>query len=295
MSKTNWARLGGVTVENMAVDRDTARANIRHAMTLRLPEIDQLPEWEKSKYGEPVAIVAAGPSLRYTLSEIGGFKTVILAGSAHDFAISKGVRATYCVLVDPTPDQVVSYLSRRSPTCNYLVASMCDKGVFEHLKEYPVTMWHCGGKLNGDDILQGIVPPEKTTLCGGGSTVGLRCIDIANRLGYYEQHLFGFDSCLDPNTSAMHAFPLNDPEKEFSQGTSAQVIGMKIGMDEETARVFRTPNYLAVQAWEFEKLLKTSQGAAKFTVHGDGIIAEMLRLYNDAMAAHEAKPKVLTA
>jgi hypothetical protein len=206
----------------------------------------------------------------------------MVAGSAHDFVISRGVKPTYAVVVDPTPDVVVSYLQRRSPTCNYLVSSMCDKGVFEHLKAYPVTMWHTGGELNGEDILKGVVPPDKTTLCGGGCTVGLRCLDVANRLGYYEQHLFGFDSCLDPNSGQTHAFPLNDPSKEFVLGTGSHVIDLKIGMDRERARAFRVPNYLAVQAWEFEKLLKTSEGAAKFTVHGDGVFAEMLRLYNDA-------------
>lgn len=285
----NWARLGTVKVENMAADRDTAMANIRHAMTLGLPEIDQLPEWGKYKKGEPIAIVASGPSLRYTLSELGAFRTIMVAGSAHDFAISRGVKPTYAVVVDPTPEVVVSYLKRRSPTCNYLVSSMCDRGVFEHLQEYPVTMWHTGGELNGEDILQGVVPPGKTTLCGGGCTVGLRCIDVANRLGYYEQHLFGFDSCVDPNSGATHAFPLNDPTKEFVLGTGADVIDMKIGMNKATARCFKVPNYLAVQAWEFEKLLKMSEGAVKFAVHGDGVFAEMLRLYNEAKAKPELK------
>jgi len=285
----SWARLGSVKVENMAADRDTARANIVHAMTLGLPEIDQLPEWEKYKCGEPIAIVAAGPSLRYTLSELGAFRTIMVAGSAHDFVISRGIKPSYAVIVDPTPDVVVSYLQRRSPTCNYLVSSMCDQGVFEHLKAYPVTMWHTGGELNGEDILKGVVPPDKTTLCGGGCTVGLRCIDVANRFGYYEQHLFGFDSCLDPNSGQTHAFPLNDPSKEFVLGTGSHVIDLKIGMDKERARSFRVPNYLAVQAWEFEKLLKTSEGAVKFTVHGDGVFAEMLRLYNDAKGEQQVR------
>lgn len=284
----SWARLDEVKVENMAVDRDTARANIVHAMTLGLPQIDQLPEWEKNKCGEPIAIVASGPSLKYTLSELGGFKTVMLAGSVHDFAISRGVRATYTVVVDPTPKVVASYLKRRSPTCNYLVSSMCDRDVFDHLKEYPVTMWHCGGTLNGEDVLQGVVPPEATSLAGGGIGVGLKCVDIANRLGYYNQHLFGFDSCLG-HDGETHAFPLNDPENEFSLGTGAHVIDMKIGVEKAAARTFRVPNYLAVQAWYFEKLLKNSEGAAKFTVHGDGVFAEMVRLYNDTKAKTQLK------
>lgn len=278
----SWARLDDVKVENMAVDRDTARENIVHAMTLGLTQIDQLPEWEKNKCGEPIAIVASGPSLRYTMAELSAFRTIMVAGSAHDFVISRGVKPHYAVVVDPTPKVVMSYLQRRSPTCNYLVSSMCDRDVFEHLAAYPVTMWHCGGELNGEDVLKGIVPPEATSLSGGGVGVGLKCVDIANRLGYYEQHLFGFDSCLDPNSGATHAFSLNDPETEFKLGTGSHVIDMKVGMNKEFARTFRVPNYLAVQAWYFEKLLKTSEGAANFTIHGDGVFAEMLRLYHDA-------------
>ena len=275
----SWAVLDKVVVQNMAVDRDTARANIVHSLTLGLPEVNQLPECGKPKHGEPIAIVASGPSLRYTLAELAGFRTIMVAGSAHDFAVSRGVKPTYAVVVDPTPDVVVSYLQKRSPTCNYLLASQCDKSVFAHLAEFPVTVWHCGGTLNGEDILEGTLPAGKPTIAAGGCTVGLRSIAIANALGYHEQHRFGFDSCIDPNTEAMHAFPLNDPTKEFVHGNGSAIIDMKIGVDKKTARTFRVPNYLAVQAWEFEKLLKHSKGAANFTVHGDGVFAEMLRLY----------------
>src|SRR5258706_14231485 len=141
----SWARLGEVTAENLPVDRDAARANVAHALTLGLPEINRLPEWGKFKRGEPIAIVAAGPSLRYTLAELAAFKVIMLAGSVHDFAVSHGVRPTYAVAVDPTPTVVASYFKRPVPRCNYLVASMYDRGVFQHLKEYPVPLWPCGG------------------------------------------------------------------------------------------------------------------------------------------------------
>lgn len=267
----------------MIVDRDSARANVRQAMTLGLPDIYRLPEWRKDKKGEPIAIVASGPSLRYTLAELAGFKTIMVAGSAHDFLVSRGVKPTYAVVCDPAPQVTVSYLSRRSPTCNYLIASMCDKDVFEHLTDYPVTMWHCGGEAEGEDLLKGHIPEDTITLNGGGCTVGLRCIDIANNLGYYEQHLFGFDTCLDPNSGATHSFPLNDPTKEFIHGNGKDVLDLKIGLDKTTARTFRVPTYLVVQAWDFEKLLKTSAGAVNFTVHGDGVINEMVRLYRAAL------------
>lgn len=279
----SWARLGNVVVQNMAVDRDTARANIAHSLTLGLLEINQLPECGKFKGREPIAVVASGPSLRYTLAELSAFRTIMVAGSAHDFVISKGVKPTYAVVVDPTPEVVVSYLQRRSPTCNYLLASQCDKGVFEHLADFPVTLWHSGGTLNGEDILEGVLPADRPSIAAGGCTVGLRAIAVANVLGYHEQHLFGFDSCVDPATEASHAFPLNDPEKEFAQGNGSKVITMKIGKNKKVARVFRVPNYLAVQAWQFEEMLKRSKGAATFTVHGDGVFSEMVRLYNEAI------------
>ena len=275
----SWAVLDKVIVQNMIVDRDTARANVRHSMTLGLPDIFKLPEWSKPKQGEPIAIVASGPSLRYTLAELAGFKTIMVAGSAHDFLRSKGVKPTYAVVCDPAPRVTVSYLKLRSSTCNYLIASMCDADVFEHLKDYPVTLWHCGGEAEGEDLLKGHIPPETITLNGGGCTVGLRCIDIANQLGYYEQHLFGFDTCLDPNTEETHSFPLNNPSEEFVLGNGSEVLDFKVGVDKKTARTFRVPNYLAVQAWDFEKLLRMSAGAANFTVHGDGVINEMVRLY----------------
>lgn len=279
----SWAVLDKVVVQNMIVDRDTARANVKHAMTLALPDIFNLPEWEKDKRGEPIAIVASGPSLRYTMNELAGFKTIMVAGSAHDFVRSVGLKPTYTVVCDPAPKITASYLSKPSVTCNYLIASMCDRDVFESLKDYPVTMWHCGGEAEGEDLLKGHIPPETITLNGGGCTVGLRCIDIANRLGYYEQHLFGFDTCIDPNTEETHSFALNDPTTEFIHGNGKELVDLKVGADKKTARTFRVPTYLIVQAWDFEKLLKTSGKAANFTVHGDGVINEMVRLYKAAV------------
>jgi hypothetical protein len=163
----------------------------------------------------------------------------------------------------------------------------------ERLKDYAVTLWHCGGEIEGEDLLKGHVPEDVTTLNGGGCTVGLRCMDIANNLGYYEMHLFGFDTCLDPNDEATHSFPLNDPTKEFVDGNGKDVLEFKVGMDKKTARTFRVPTYLAVQAWDFEKLLKMSAGAANFTVHGDGVINEMVRLYKAALAKEKMKLKAV--
>lgn len=280
-----WAVLDGVKIQNMAVDRDRALENVAHALTLGLPEIDHLPEWEKFKGGEPLAIVASGPTLRYTFAELAGFRAIMVAGSAHDFAISRGLKPTYTVVTDPTPDVVVSYLSKPTPTCNYLLASQCDPGVFEHLKKYPVTLWHCGGELGGTSLLEGYLPATSIELGGGGCTVGLRAVDIANRLGYYELHLFGFDSCIDPNTEATHAFPLNDPTKEFVQGNGADVIDYLIGTTKASGRHFRVPKYLMSQICDFEKMLKTSKGAAHFTIHGDGVFMEMVKLWNRSQHA----------
>ena len=273
-----WAVLDDVRVENMAVDKDAALANVRHALSLGLPELDWLPENAKFKGGEPIAIVAAGPSLRYTLAELSAFRVIMVAGSAHDFVVSRGVKPTYTVVVDPTPTQVVSYLRSPQVTCNYLIASQCNPDVFEHLKKFPVTVWHCAGTLNGVDLL-GELTKGRVQIEAGGCTVGLRAIALANQLGYYQQHLFGFDSCLDPNSGETHAFGLNDPENEFSGGNGADVVTIKIGKDSESARSFRIPNYLVTQAWEFERMLKNSKGAVNFTIHGDGVFAEMLRLY----------------
>jgi hypothetical protein len=279
---TAWAVLDSVKIQNMAVDMETARANVHHALTLGLPEIDRLPEWGKFKRGEPIAIVAAGPSLKYTMAELAGFRAIMVAGSAHDFVVGRGVKPMYAVVVDPTPEVTASYLSKPTPTCNYLIASQCDKGLFEHLKPFPVTVWHCGGELNGVDLLAGHLPKGTMSLGGGGSTVGLRAIDIANQLGYYDLHLFGFDSCVDQNDQS-HAFPLNDPSKEFVNGNGAEVIEIMVGATKDTGRKFRIPKYLLSQAWDFERMLKTSQGAARFTVHGDGLISHMVRMYYEAI------------
>jgi len=98
----------------------------------------------------------------------------------------------------PEPEGRRQLLQAPVPSCNYLIASMCDRDVFEHLKNYAVTMWHCGGELNGEDILDGIVPKSATTLAGGVSR-GLKCVTLQT-VWVLRATSLRFDSCIELST-----------------------------------------------------------------------------------------------
>src|ERR1035437_7492986 len=49
---------------------------------------------------EPLAIVAAGPSLNKTVDQLRAFKNVLVCGSAHDHLVRLGVIPTYALVSD---------------------------------------------------------------------------------------------------------------------------------------------------------------------------------------------------
>lgn len=249
----------------MAMEAPRVFANIDKAHSRNLPSFWRLPEVMKFKGEEPIALVGGGPSLNKTIADLRQFRTVVACGSAHDHLIENGIVPRYCVVADP--DAIAAdYIKKPHPSCTYLVASQCDDAVFDALKNYPVAVWHSGG----------IGTPEeqeklfrKENAIGGGSTVFLRSINIAIILGYGNQHYFGFDSCLDDGVH--HAYVADDDvmKENLKRLIDVRVVG--------SDRIFFCLPYMAAQAEQFQGLLKRQGNLFTPTIHGDGLIAEIMR------------------
>jgi hypothetical protein len=259
----------------MATDLATVEAQIVENLKLDLPEIENLPEYQKPKKNEPIALVGGGPSIRYTLAELRGFRTIIACGSVHDWLVENGVVPTYNLILDPDPASA-NYISRPQVGCNYLVASCCHPSVFAALEGYPVTRWHSAGSAPewyGEQFEKAGMKHDKKPLIGGGCTCGLRAISIASLFGYRNLHFFGFDSNLDTNTGDHHAYDFVDPENEHL----GDVVEMRIGHP-KNGRLFQVAKYMLAQLWGFQDLLGTYGSNFDVTVHGDGMIAEYMRI-----------------
>ena len=260
---------------HMATPMDEVAENIRLALKRDFPEIEDLPEWKRSKHDEPFAIAGGGPSIRYTVESLKHFPVVLAAGSSHDWLRERGVRPRYCLILDPDP-AAANYLERPDPLCNYLVASCCHPRVFERLEGYPVTRWHAAGhdvewyeKAWLDAGWQ--AKPEKPII-GGGPTCGLRSISIAMLFGYRNLHFFGLDSNIDLNTEDHHAYDFVDPENE----NLGDIVDFTF--DPINGRKYKIAKYMLAQIWAFQDLLMNYGHMFDVTVHGDSLLQEYWRL-----------------
>ena len=262
----------------MATDLTTVENNIRKNLQRNLPEIENLPEWKKSKKDFPLAVAGGGPSIKYTVDTLRNFKIIIAAGSAHDWLVEHNIIPTYCLIIDPDPISA-NYLKHPQVTTNYLVASCCDPKVFDTLNGYQVTRWHSAGNdpqwYDTEWQKAGLSDINKKPVIGGGCTCGLRAISIAMLFGYANLHFFGMDSNLDLNTNEHHAYNFVDPVNEHL----GDVITMRLG-DKEHGRVFKVAKYMMAQLWGFKDLIQNHGHRFNVTVHGDSIIYEFMRIRN---------------
>lgn len=249
----------------MAMDSETVFANIKKCMARDLPRFWDMPEVMKFKGEHPIALVGGGPSLARNLTDLRSIPTVMACGSSHDYVISQGIVPRFCVLADPDPI-TADYIKNPHPMCTYLVASQCPDEVFDRLKEYSVAVWHSGGVALKDEQEKLF---NRENAVGGGSTVFLRAINLAILMGYGNQHYFGFDSCMD--NGAHHAYAADDAAMEHNLKRIVDV--RPVGSN----RIFFCLPYMAAQAEQFQGMLKRQGHLFTPTIHGDGLIAEIMR------------------
>lgn len=244
---------------DLGVLADRIKANLGRD----LPWFHRLPEFNKPKGNEPVAIVAGGPSLNQNIRSLRKFDTIVACGSAHDHVVSLGIVPRYCVVSDSSP-LVLEWLKTPNPLCTYVISTACDDKVFDHLAGYPVAMWNALGGVSNDVF--GDYPA-----IGGGCTVTLRTICLMILLGYRNQHFFGFDSCYFDDVS--HSYVA---DKGHSSDPSAQEkFYIRVGGPD--GKQFLVNAQFLAQATNFSDTVKLWGQYFDATVYGNGVIAEMIR------------------
>ena len=248
------AEMNGHTI---TIERDTSRelrnSNAEFSMSLSVGRFHELPKRSGS-----IAIIAGGPSLKSSMKQIKALTCPIIAcGSAHDHLRSQGVPLAYAVVYDPLPVQA-DYFRHPHPACTYIVSSTCDPAVFDALQDSHVRLWHPAGEVD-DDILG----DELRFIVGGGATVTLRAIPLAVIMGYTDIHLYGFDSSFEKEH---HAYELMDSDPGIGDPIDVSIHG----------KHFITTVPLLAQAQQFMQIKDRFPGYT-CTVHGDGMIAEMMR------------------
>ena len=192
---------------------------------------------------------------------------VTLAGErfdAHDFLVENGVNPDLWINLDPRDR--TNGIQRLNDHTVYMPASRCPPSTFDYLQGRKVLLWHSWAE-----------GPEMTAIgggklaVGGGTTSGLRAVNIGYLLGFRNFTLYGYDSC---NRA--------DGVKRFTGDKAGASIDVFVGGP--TGRKFNCNLAMAQQANEFQKLFDV-MGDITVDARGPGLIAEIMRVRNERKAA----------
>lgn len=247
------------------------RRNIAANIALSIPRfMDRRPQ----KHHAPIAIVAGGPSLAQTVEQVRKFRYILVCGSPHDYVMAQRIRPNWVVVANADP-VMKDNLQHPFPTTSYLLASHCHPSLFARLSKFHVELWHMRGA-----VMQ--FPDTDATIFQGepaiawGSTVTLMSIEIAARLGFTDLYFFGLDSSYVNYAGSVqtHAYGSADDEVED-----------KVSVEVGTRKMFSNGAML-LQAEHFFRIIEVANGSFHATIHGDGLIAEMVKQGDPALAQY---------
>ena len=229
-------------------------ANIRHALTLGLPEMG----CSLVRHNGDFLICASGPSIEGQLRAIKRFKkdgaTICAVNDTHDWLLSRGVVPDILLLLDPT-EQLAGRVKSPHPDVVYLVASQCHPAVFERLTGGSVVLWHALALMGEEKIL------GERMRVGGGTTVGLRALNVGYLLGFHKFHLFGMDSCLNGER-------LRITGEGVKNGNVMEILC--------GGRTFHANPAMAGQANDLGQAIAMFDGAIRVKAYGDGLLQHVL-------------------
>jgi len=201
------------------------------------------------------SVVCYGPSLKDTWHLIK--RPMVTVSGAHDFMVSKGVIPDYHIDCDPRAHKA-QMLAKPQKSTSYLMASVCHPSWWPLLKGHNVRLWHL---INGNDLetVEWVFkhdPDGIDCMISGGSSVGMRAMEVMAALGFRRFRFYGMDcSYTDQRHAGDHL------------GHEQKPILVKAG-----ERVFKTTKQMLEAAIEMEKFIETQDAEVAF--FGDGLMQE---------------------
>lgn len=229
----------------LAVSHEIRNEYMAECARRMLPRLYPLP-----KRQDRLSVVCFGPTIENTW---GAIKPPILTVSgAHTFLIDRGVIPQWHMDCDPRPHKT-KFLEPPRKEVTYLMASCCDPKTWEILKDSKVYIWHMH---NGPETAEWVKENDPWgMLVGGGSTAGLRALQVGGLLGFSKFDIYGMDG--------------NFVDGQFRAGQSKappqNVIDIKV-----RNRQFQTTDLMLNAAVEYIYTVKNYPIECK--LHGDGMI-----------------------
>lgn len=243
--------------------------NVRIAIRRQLPQVRPYQIQPAS-----ISILGGGPSLSSRETElelrdrIFNGSHVAVTNGAYQWAIDRNIRPNIAIALDARKGNA-DFFKTPVPNCKYLIASQCDPEMFDMLEGREVYLWHALSNFEEESaILDGFYGPQHYFAVTGGSTVMLRAISLLRMLGFIRMDIFGMDSCWMDERH--HAYPqaLNDNESR------RRVLATPEGGE---GRWFEVAGWHLKQANDFEQLIKERGNLFDLQIHGDGLIAYLVR------------------
>lgn len=223
---------------------------MRLALLRGLPLVEEFPVHDNT-----AVLVGSGPSVKDYLDDIRECRkngeVIVAIKSAHDWLMENGIVPGYAVAVEPQAKHELWFSKKNSET-RYLIASQCNPATFDYLSDCQVYLWHLY-------IEEGQTYPPNSILVTGGTTSGLRAINLFHALGFRKFKLYGYDSCLQDGQLRVGGTDNGDPAVEVICGGES----------------FMTTPPMAAQASEFQNLF-TAMPDIEIESHGRGIITKIL-------------------
>jgi len=232
-------------------DDETLLRNYRDSIARNLPTIHIRPA-----HAGKWIIAGGGPSLRDEIRALKKHKkrgdVIIAVNGTHDYLIEHGIIPDYMIVVDPKQSNK-RFLEKSRDDVTYLIGACCHPETFDIVSGRDVKIWypinHCG-----ETELIANMPVQ----IGGGTTVGLRAINIGYVLGYRDIQLYGMDGCLKEDKH--HAY--QQKENDGKQIMDIHLLG----------KVYYCHVWMAQQADNFIQFMKLYKHDMKIKVHTPGIL-----------------------
>ena len=154
----------------------------------------------KSHGPDMMSIVCYGPSLKQTWQNIQ--RPILSVSGAHDFLLSKGIVPDFHMDCDPREHKVKMMTPHKG--VKYRMASCCHPSLWERLKGHDVELWHLHNDPHTEDWVRKNDPGAN--MLGGGSTAGMRALEVASMLGFRRFEIHGGDCSCDAH-GVRHAGP----------------------------------------------------------------------------------------
>ena len=210
----------------------------------------------RKSHGDVVmSIVCYGPSLKKTWQNIK--RPIMTVSGAHDFLISRGIVPDFHTDCDPRSHKAA--MLHPSHQVKYRMATCCHESFWDKLSKHDVELWHLHNDAHTEEWVRENDPGAN--MLGGGSTAGMRALEVASMLGYRKFEIHGMDSSYE-SAEVRHAGP--------HLGKTQNVVEVKV--DEEW---FKSSPQMVECAKEIITFIQNFDTEISF--HGYGLTQAMVQ------------------